>query len=293
MSRLDDLLAANNGVLFRREHPHLQSLITRACREGQLAMVFPGVYVDAAHRDNPDLLAVAALRRFPEGVLRLHTAARKTFWPEVTPPAVQVAGVRPRHQTAGFEFTGRRVLPKWVMEQGPIRLTHPEYTAMELGPATDGESIDQLLRQRMGTVEGLHSALQAMSGCDDQQLRASLLLDSRQKAWSAAERLAHKIMRAAGITGWEGNYRLRSSGRVLYLDIAFVGIKLVIEIDGREFHTAPTAFEVERERQNFLVLQSWIVLRFTWTMLTEDPDYVVRATREAIELATETINWRR
>ncbi|WP_029136875.1 hypothetical protein [Nakamurella lactea] len=166
--------------------------------------------MESAHAGNPDVLALAALRRFPDGVLHLHTAAKMTFWPQLVAPSVQLAGVRPWHQTPGFEFTGRPVPPDWVLRQGPVRLSDPEYTAMELAPATEGESIDRILRKRMGTIRGLWAAHAAMAGSNGQQRRARFLLDSRDKAWSAAERLAHRILRAAGIT--DGMATTRSAG---------------------------------------------------------------------------------
>ena len=36
---------------------------------------------------------------------------------------------------------------------------------------------------------------------------------------------------------------------------------------------------------DLLVMAGWTVLRFTWRMLTEDPAYVVWATREALAVA--------
>lgn len=293
MDRLDELLAANDGVLLRAEHPELRSTFGRACGTQRLAVAFPGVYIDAAHRTDPDLLAMAALRRFPSAVLCLHSAARLTFWPSLVPPAVQLAGVRPRHQVAGFAFSGRAVPPEWIARKGRLRLTTPEFTAVDLAPATDGESIDHVLRMRMGTIDGLRAAHAATARSPGQRARARLLLDSRADPWSAAERLAHRILRAIGIDGWRGNYRIQRRGQVFYLDIAFLELKLVIEIDGREFHTSPKAFEDDRERQNLLVLEGWIVIRFTWKMLSTDPDYVMRTTIEAVELARATIDLRR
>ena len=41
-------------------------------------------------------------------------------------------------------------------------------------------------------------------------------------------------------------------------------------------------FESDRWRQNALVLEGWMVLRFTWTMITQDPDYVIETTRAAL-----------
>lgn len=286
MDLLDELLAANTGVLIRSELPDRRSTIGRACRSNRLTAVFPGVYVDAAHAREPDVLALAALRRFPDGVLRLHTAARMTYWPSLTAPAVQLAGVRQRHRRPGFDFSSRAVPADWVYHRGLQRLSAPEYTAVDLAALTDGDSIDQLLRTRMGTTAGMRAALHEMAGSTGQKARRRLLLDSRDEPWSAAERAAHRILRAARIRGWKANYRIRMRGRTLYLDIAFPGIKLVIEIDGREYHQSAAAFETDRERQNLLILGGWIVIRFTWQMLTTDPDYVVRTTSDAIVLAT-------
>ena len=48
-----------------------------------------------------------------------------------------------------------------------------------------------------------------------------------------------------------------------YVDIAFPKAKLVVEIDGREFHEGPEPFEQDRLRQNDLVNAGWRILRFT------------------------------
>ena len=110
-----------------------------------------------------------------------------------------------------------------------------------------------------------------------------MLLDSRAEPWSKAERLVHRLYRDAGITGWVGNLKIwvPQLWTSYYLDIAFERQRLACEIDGREFHDTDDAFETDRERQNVIVLCGWTVLRFTWTMLTEQPDHVVWVTRQA------------
>ena len=60
----------------------------------------------------------------------------------------------------------------------------------------------------------------------------------------------------------------RTVGEGVHEDIDIVSyarrpIRLIIEIDGREFHTDPEVFESDRSRQNLLVLDGWRVLRFT------------------------------
>ncbi|WP_442791098.1 endonuclease domain-containing protein [Nocardia sp. NBC_01327] len=38
--------------------------------------------------------------------------------------------------------------------------------------------------------------------------------------------------------------------------------RTIVEIDGREFHSGAAAFRRDRQRQNWLVLQGWLVLRY-------------------------------
>jgi len=69
-----------------------------------------------------------------------------------------------------------------------------------------------------------------------------------------------------------------------YADLIFRKLKLVIEIDGRLYHTGAEVFETDRRRQNLLVLDGWCVLRFTWTMIEERPEEVIAIVLEAIEM---------
>ena len=102
-----------------------------------------------------------------------------------------------------------------------------------------------------------------------------MLLDSRDQPWSAAERLAHRLLHAAHITGWISNFRVVVRGAGYFIDIAFRGARLAIEIDGRLHEDDPAIFESDRVRQNALVLAGWRVLRFTYRMLVEEPDLVI------------------
>jgi len=49
-------------------------------------------------------------------------------------------------------------------------------------------------------------------------------------------------------------------------------------------HTGAEVFETDRWRQNSLILDGWCVLRFTWTMIEEQPEKVIAMVREAIEM---------
>jgi very-short-patch-repair endonuclease len=95
-------------------------------------------------------------------------------------------------------------------------------------------------------------------------------------AQSEAERVAQRILRRAGLTGWRSNHPVRIGGRRIFIDIAFVVAKVAIEIDGRAYH-GDDRFQSDRTRQNLLAGAGWLPLRFTWEDLTDRPDQV-RAT---------------
>ena len=62
------------------------------------------------------------------------------------------------------------------------------------------------------------------------------------------------------------------SGRVDFLIPAW---RLIIEVDGRRWHARTESFDSDRTRDNAAVTAGFKVLRFTWRMLTADPDRCV------------------
>jgi very-short-patch-repair endonuclease len=62
--------------------------------------------------------------------------------------------------------------------------------------------------------------------------------------------------------------------------------RVALEIDGRLHETDRGLFESDRWRQNHLVLDGWLVLRCTWSMLTQHPDLVVQTVQRALDLRT-------
>lgn len=157
---------------------------------------------------------------------------------------------------------------------------------MELADELGGEPIDTALRTGHASLDDLRSALDAVKGRRGNVVRRRLLGESRDTPWAESERLAHQLLRDAGILGWTGNEKIRINGRTYYLDICFRRLKIAVEIDGRDHQRDITTFVRDRERQNALVLAGWTVLRFTWQDLDQHPQRVVAQVRSAIEAAT-------
>jgi very-short-patch-repair endonuclease len=275
-------LVARRGVVARRDHPALAGSIDRLLRTGELAAVLPGVYADAAQASTFRTRVAALALSHPDAVLVGTTAARLTFWPGVRAVDVECASRREREPQAGYRFHRRLVPPELVLEQGGLRLSVPALTAIDLCSELGGEPIDQALRTRSATLDGMWEAFRLTAGRRGHRDRRALLLDSRDEPWSEAERLCHRLLRDAGITGWKANLPVRVEGRSFFLDVAFRSHRLVVEIDGRLHELDADVFENDRDRQNALVLDGWMVLRFTWRMLVDRPEEVISRIRAAL-----------
>jgi hypothetical protein len=115
----------------------------------------------------------------------------------------------------------------------------------------------------------------------------SVLADVASGAHSEGEVLLHKVMRRGGITGWRANVEVHDpDGLVGIVDVAFDGLPLVVELDGRAFHIDDERFERDRSRQNRLLAAGYVVLRFTWRDLVTDADGVVAQIRRMVERLT-------
>ncbi|HEX2213085.1 MAG TPA: DUF559 domain-containing protein, partial [Mycobacterium sp.] len=97
-------------------------------------------------------------------------------------------------------------------------------------------------------------------------------------ARSEAERLLVKLLKDAGLTGWKTNYPVAG----YKVDVGFVRKRVAIEVDGWAFHTDADAFQIDRKRQNAILLSGWKVLRFTWLDLTEYPQRVIAEIAAAV-----------
>jgi very-short-patch-repair endonuclease len=271
------VVSARGGVIARRHHPELSGAIDWAVRNRELRPVLPGVYAVAALADQPLTRMRAACLRHPNGVLLTGAAARASFWPKAPVDAIRVAAPIRVAAQPGFAFTRRRIPPELVAEEGGLRFTIPALTAIDMSTFSCTDAIDRALRTRAATLPMMYEALARTANRIGNPERTRLLLDSRDLPWSAAERLAHNILRRAGVRGWKANVAVFLEGRWYYIDIAFRWLKVAIEIDGRLHEDDEDLFESDRWRQNALVRDGWRVLRFTWDMLREHPEAVIAA----------------
>ena len=92
------------------------------------------------------------------------------------------------------------------------------------------------------------------------------------------------LLRRSGTGPWVANHALLDARGVPFaeLDFAHIGLRIAIEVDGRAFHSDRRSFESDRRRQNALVLDGWLVLRFTWEQIVNDPAGVIATIAAAV-----------
>lgn len=272
---------ATAGVVARRDRPDLAARLSRLCRAGSLTAVLPGVYAATQTAADWRIRVAAACHFDRTAVITGDAAAALTYWPELTPSLVQVAGRRSVVRRPGFVFEQRSVPGAMVIGRRGLRLAAPELTALDQVADRGGDGIDRALRSRMTTLAKLHEALALTPSRRGNRDRRVMLLDSRDEPWSAAERLAHRVFREAGITGWATNVPILCGGNLYYLDIDFRRSAIAVEIDGRMYH-GPAQFENDRRRGNDLMLAGKRMLHYTWRMLADEPRMVVETTLRAL-----------
>lgn len=278
------ILSHNGGVISRRLHPELAASMAWLVRQGRLRAVLPGVYCLPPMAGDPLTRVRAVPLWAPDAVLLGRGAAAVSFWPDIKLGVVDISAPSRHVRAAGFRLTRRHVPVELIEERGGLRYTSPALTALDLCTTRGGDGIDTALRARATTLEQLHEALAMTGGRQGNSRRRQLLLESRDEPWSAAERRCHQVLHDARIGGWRSNFPVRTLSSVYYIDVAFEQQKVALEIDGRLHEDNPGLFESDRWRQNYLVLNGWRVLRYTWTMLTQHPELVIQDVTTALAL---------
>lgn len=235
--------------------------------------MFKGVYTARGAEHDLEVRARALMLADPTAVVTGRSAWHLWFADSPQPGSLTAATSRLRSRS-GFRFEHRVVPPPLIVMRDEIRMTTRALAAVELS-TEDSAFLDSALRGGVRLAD-LWEAYRLTPQRPGNVERRRLLIESRDRPWSPAERRAHIALRSARIKGWKTNLgvRLRSGG-LAYLDIAFRKLRLAIEIDGWEFHSTRQAFARDRERDRQLDLLGWRVIRFTALEVIDHPNAFV------------------
>lgn len=199
------------------------------------------------------------------------------FAPEVT----EITVPRNSHgrRRAGCRVRRRDLAPTDLASCRGLRVTARPLTIVEAAARPGGgAAIMDAALQGGSQLRELWQAHLRNKGRYGSPSARRLLFAAQDGARSEAERLLVKALRVAGITGWLTNHPAGPYS----IDVAFPDQGVAIEIDGWAFHSDPEKFRSDRRRQNYLILNRWQVLRFTWLDITAYPERVIGTIRSAI-----------
>jgi very-short-patch-repair endonuclease len=282
---LNDLLRRHDGVITLSqalEHGLSPSAVSRRVQSGQWRRFAQGVYF----ADDRPFTTAARIRAavWSYGPHAAGSGLAAAWWHDIVsrdPDIVEVTVPRDANgrKHPGSKVRRRNLKPVDIVEHKGLRVTALELTVVEAAARRGGGAgvMDAGL-QRHTELPPLWEAHLRNKGRYGSPRARMLLQAADEGTRSQAERLFARLLNSAGITGWQANYPV--GGYVV--DFAFPGSKVAIEIDGFAFHSDPEAFRNDRERQNYLILRGWTVLRFTWQDLIENPERVVVEVRRAI-----------
>jgi hypothetical protein len=116
------------------------------------------------------------------------------------------------------------------------------------------------------------------------------IIAARGAGWvapgSVLESEALDLIRTAGLPEPDRQYQLPGWGDGPALaDMAWPEQRVIAELDGRRWHARDAAHQVDRERDNAVILSGWSPYRFTAAHVRDRPGYFTTTVRRALDRA--------
>jgi very-short-patch-repair endonuclease len=281
---LRQLIARQDGVLTLSQaarHGINRAAVQRRVASGAWIRVGRGVYFVADRPATPRARLRGTVFELGEhAVVAGPTAA---WWHGLLsrpPHTTTICLPRGRHgiRRDGLSVMRRDLDSSDVRVRQGLAVTSIPMSVLDAAVQDGAAVLDHALLRRRVTIDEIvdvHSRYPRRHGAP----RAAALIDAVVTgARSEAERIAHGLLRSAGITGWRPGVEIGGYEG----DVVFDRHRLIVEVDGFASHSGQHEFQRDRTRQNTLVANGWTVLRFTWADLTERPDQVIATIRHAL-----------
>ncbi len=177
------------------------------------------------------------------------------------------------------------VPPADTIEVSGMQVTAPHRTLIDLLCTLDQEDsvamVCDALRRRILTTAHVSSAAEAAVGRHGAARARFVARTCSGRPFSVLEWHFHRRVGALG-PGWRFNTEIHDAqGKIGDVDALHMGTKVVVELDGQQFH-GPDRFQADRTRDQRLAAAGFIVLRFTWDDLIHRPDDVIERIRRTM-----------
>lgn len=233
------------------------STIDDRCRRGLYTRLLPQTYCLGPVTGLARCAAIVAW--IPNATLSHRTAA---WMQNMLPEPEQFEATIPRslrRDTPDWLTLYRRNLPPdAINDEWGLPVTHAARTLLDCLAVMPRSAADQLVDAHLGRSISPNDvrALCHSGGRGTPELR-NQLRNAATHAASEPERLFARALHRRGL------HLLANHPVGPYTcDFVHERSRTIIEIDGREFHSSPETFRRDRRRQNWLLLDDWLILRY-------------------------------
>ncbi len=263
-------------------------------RSGYVFRFLPGVYSLGRPGDTDEAYWMAGVLYGRDGSLLAGEAAACCWGISPEPACIEIArptGVRKEvrgltpHQDAKFIFRKAATEPGDFAWRGSLPLMDPARLLIDLSGHVDHRTLRRYFIE--AGRKGLLSAT-----CLDRMQRRSLAFRNRKalirlvSLWDPGTGRIRSVL--------EGEFKLLcAEGKVkapftnhrigrYEVDAIWFEEKLIVELDGRQFHSDAEALVADSEKTRYLRSLGYEVLRFTWNDVIERPEWVLNQVRTAL-----------
>lgn len=265
--------------------------IAHRVRTGRLYRRHTGVYLlDPIHHASRLTLLTAAVAACGSGAILSNASAAELwgFLPECPGPFdVTVVGRNPGVRPGIRRHRSYTLEPRDIRTRHRIRVTSPLRTTLDNALHPDLEQlVATALASELLSEREVDEAIDRNPTRPGMARLSAVLHQSGGPRWtrSWAERRLLSLVREAGLPVPQTNAQLFG----FQVDAVWPEYKLVLEVDGWEFHGDRRAFENDRARDAILVAHGYRVIRFTAIKLRDQPLVVLGQLAAALALASDT-----
>lgn len=244
---------------------------------GALHRVFSSVLSVVHPLREPWTEETAALLHAGDNAVLSHQTAAAVWGLTATPSFVAITVIG-RHVRSRPGLQVSRVRTLDIRDVGlhhGFPVTTPARTLIDC--AATGLPPDRLLNEaralKLVKDAEIYAAMDRCPGRKGVRAMRALLAAEKDSGFtrSKAERVLERLVREAGLDRPVFNTHVEG----VEADAYWPRLKLVVEVDGVQFHGHYQAFQRDRVKANQLIAAGYAVLRFTWAQLTERPMLVI------------------
>lgn len=260
---------------------------------GLLTRVAPGVFVVGLC--TREAMTSAALLCVGGSVLSHGTAAELHDLPAGVPRVITVSSMsRTRRSLEGVSIHRTRWLPaedRTVV--GGRSATSVERTVCDLAAQSSARRLRHLLEfaisSRRTTAEEMQACIlsyrrQGRRGSRLLRILGAEVFGESSVAASELERQTVALLCRYALDGWTGQFRPPWFDGVRgVVDFAWPAQRVVLEVDGRRWHTMTQAFDEDRRRDQAAIAAGWQTVRAGWQQVMHRPEELAVVLRIALE----------